>query len=273
MSGLGFEKSKIAMCEDPKMISYIVQNPDVRRNITQNPGFIQNILQDPSVRLAISQNSDMRSTMIQNPSFIPNILRDPKFISAATKDPTIINQIMSNNKMPPPPPPPPTSAEQNSLCSVNGSGNYLGYAGMDTQSLTKPTRYYNKSDCEELKGTFQKIPDNYNGQSFNARAAPLEPGAFLKSYPWSNRFNVGTCVRPNVNGKTVDLSSTCATLPTNLALNMRVGNMIPAQGTIFGTPQCKEKGSLFTMDQNGGLRCTVGDSVRAMGTNNNIMLA
>ena len=54
---------------------------------------------------------------------------------------------------------------------------------------------------------------------------------------------------------------------------MRYGNMIPAQGTIFGTPQCKEKGSLFTMDQNGGLRCTVGDSVRAMGTNNNIMLA
>ena len=191
-------------------------------------------------------------------SQVLNVCRTPQILS-----------VISNNNVPPPPP---TTAALNLLCSVNGSGNYLGYAGMDTQSLTKPTRYYNKSDCEELKGTFQKIPDNYNGQSFNARAAPLEPGAFLKSYPWSNRFNVGTCVRPNVNGKTVDLSSTCATLPTNYALNMRSGNMIPAQGTIYGKPRCKHKGTLFIMDQNGALRCT-GDPVTADDTNNNIMLA
>ena len=184
-------------------------------------------------------------------SQVLNVCRTPQILS-----------VISNNNVPPPPP---TTAALNLLCSVNGSGNYLGYAGMDTQSLTKPTRYYNKSECEELKGTFQKIPDNYVGKSSKEINSTT-------TYNWSNRFNVGTCVRPNLKGKTVDLSSTCATLPTNYALNMRSGNMIPAQGTIYGKPRCKHKGTLFIMDQNGALRCT-GDPVTADDTNNNIMLA
>jgi hypothetical protein len=168
-----------------------------------------------------------------------------------------------------------TSADINSMCSVNGDGNYLGYAGLDTMSYTTPTRYYNQDDCESLKGTFTKIPDSYNGQNSVALNSSNK-GETIHStivYNWSNRYNVGTCVRPNAkNGQTVSLSETCASLPTNLALNMRYGNLIPAQGRIFGTPQCDALGSKFIMDANGNLRCTTGNPITAPNTNTNIML-
>lgn len=163
-----------------------------------------------------------------------------------------------------------TTTEINSMCSVNGDGNYLGYAGLDTNFLSTPTRYYNQSDCESLKGTFQKIPDNYVGKT----AAGKTFDEIRTIYNWSNRYNVGTCIKPNAkNGQTVDLSKTCASLPTNLALNMRFGNLIPAQGRIFGTPQCDAPGSKFVMDANGSLRCTMGNPITAPNTTTNIMLA